>query len=65
MPAMVELTLSILLFSAGNETIGVVVFGLHEEGKIALSAAVALMLTTSLVALHLVTRVFTVREVVS
>jgi iron(III) transport system permease protein len=64
MPAMVELTLSILLFSAGNETIGVVVFGLHEEGKIALSAAVALMVTTALVALHLLTRVAAVREVV-
>ncbi len=63
MPAMVELTLSILLFSAGHETIGVVVFGLHEEGKIALSAAVAFLVTVALVGLHLLTRVFTVREV--
>ena len=63
-PAMAELTLSILLFSAGNETLGVVVFGLHEEGKIALSAAAALATTVALVALHLVTRVFTMREFV-
>ncbi|HXF83380.1 MAG TPA: iron ABC transporter permease [bacterium] len=63
-PAMVELTLSILLFSVGKETIGVVVFGLHEEGKIALSAAVAFVVTVLLVALHLLTRVAAVRELV-
>lgn len=63
-PAMVELTLSILLFSVGRETIGVVVFGLHEEGKIALSAAVAFVVTILLVGLHLLTRVVAVRELV-
>lgn len=63
-PAMVELTLSILLFSVGRETIGVVVFGLHEEGKIALSAAVAFVVTVLLVGLHLLTRVVAVRELV-
>jgi iron(III) transport system permease protein len=55
-PAMAELTLSILLFSAGHETLGVVIFGLHEEGKIALSAALALLTTMFLVGLHLLTR---------
>jgi len=55
-PAVAELTLSILLFSAGNETLGVVVFGLHDEGKIALSAALAVLVTTILVAINLVTR---------
>ncbi len=55
-PAMAELTLSILLFSVGNETLGVVIFGLHEEGKIALSAAVAFLITIFLVGLHLLTR---------
>jgi iron(III) transport system permease protein len=63
-PAMVELTLSILLYSVGRETIGVVIFGLHEEGKIALSAAAAFVVTVLLVGLHLLTRVATVRELV-
>lgn len=64
-PAAAELTLSILLYSVGNETLGVVVFGLHEEGKIALSAAAALLITVLLVVLHLITRVFTLRELVT
>ena len=55
-PAVAELTLSILLFSAGNETLGVVVFGLYDEGKIALSSALAVMVTTLLVAINLLTR---------
>lgn len=55
-PATAELTLSILLFSASHETLGVVIFGLHEEGKIALSAALALLTTMFLVGLHLLTR---------
>jgi iron(III) transport system permease protein len=63
-PAMAELTMSVLLYSAGNETLGVVVFGLHEEGKVALSAAAAFVITALLVVLHLLTRVFTLREVV-
>ncbi len=56
-PAVAELTLSILLFSVGNETLGVVVFGLHDEGKIALSAALAVMVTTLMVAINLLTRI--------
>lgn len=63
-PAMAELTMSVLLYSAGNETLGVVVFGLHEEGKVALSAAAAFVITTLLVVLHLLTRVFMLREAV-
>jgi iron(III) transport system permease protein len=57
-PAVAELTLSILLFSAGNETIGVVIFGLHDEGKIALSAALAVVVTTVLVAINLTAQRF-------
>lgn len=64
-PAIAELTLSILLFSVGNETLGVVIFGLHEEGKIALSAALAFLVTLCLVGLHLATRVVLRRELVS
>ena len=56
-PAVAELTLSILLFSVGHETIGVVVFGLHDEGKIALSAALAFLVTVMLVGLTLATKV--------
>ncbi|MGQ0568498.1 MAG: ABC transporter permease [Armatimonadota bacterium] len=55
-PSVAELTLSILLFSVGNETLGVVIFGLHDEGKIALSAALAVLVTTLLVAINLLTR---------
>jgi iron(III) transport system permease protein len=56
-PAVAELTLSILLFSVGHETIGVVIFGLHDEGKIALSAALAFLVTVLLVGINLLTRV--------
>ena len=41
----------------GHETIGVVVFGLHDEGKIALSAALAFLVTVMLVGLTLATKV--------
>ncbi len=55
-PAVAELTLSILLVSVGHETIGVVIFGLHEEGKIALSAAMAFLVTLLLVGINLASR---------
>lgn len=42
-PAITELTLSVLLWSAGNETIGVMVFNMHEEGKVLLSSALAVV----------------------
>jgi iron(III) transport system permease protein len=64
-PAVTELTLSILLFSVGNETLGVVVYGLHEEGKFALAAAAAFLVTVMLVVIHLAARVFTLRELVT
>lgn len=64
-PAVTELTLSILLFSVGNETLGVVVYGLHEEGKFALAAAAAFLATTMLVGIHLVARAFSGRELIA
>jgi iron(III) transport system permease protein len=64
-PAVTELTLSILLFSVGNETLGVVVYGLHEEGKFALAAAAAFVVTVMLVVIHLAARVFTLRELMT
>ncbi len=42
-PAVTELTLSVLLWSVGNETLGVMVFNMHEEGKVLLSAALAIV----------------------
>ncbi len=44
MPALGEITLSSLLWSVNNETIGVVVFSAQEEGKVALTAALAVLL---------------------
>lgn len=64
-PAVTELTLSILLFSVGNETLGVVIYGLHEEGKFALAAAGAFLVTTMLVGIHLVARAVSLRELVT
>lgn len=45
-PAITELTLSVLLWSAGNETLGVMVFNMHEEGKVLLSSALAVVVVT-------------------
>ncbi len=55
-PAVAELTLSILLFSVGHETLGVVVFGLNDEGKATLAAAMAMLVTVLLLGLNLATR---------
>ncbi len=43
-PCLAELTVSALLYSAGNETVGVAVFNLLESGIIAPAAALALVL---------------------
>lgn len=55
-PAVAELTLSILLFSVGHETLGVVVFGLNDEGKIALTAALAFLVTVLLLVINMLVR---------
>ena len=55
-PALTELTLSVLLWSAGNETIGVMAFNLHEEGKVLLSAALASVIVAVSLAGHLLAR---------
>jgi iron(III) transport system permease protein len=54
-PALTELTLSILLFSVGNETLGTVVYGLHQEGKILMTAALAFMVTMIVLTLNFIT----------
>ncbi len=44
-PSLAELTVSVLLASVGNETIGTAVFGLYEEGKVGMTAALSLLMT--------------------
>jgi iron(III) transport system permease protein len=56
MPCLRELTVSILLWSAGRETVGVMVFNLQESGHTTLSAALAMMMLAVLVAANIITR---------
>jgi len=55
-PALTELTLSVILWSAGNETIGVMAFNLHEEGKVLPSAALASLIVAVSLGAHLAAR---------
>ncbi len=55
-PALTELTLSVLLWSVGNETLGVMVFNMHEEGKILLSSALAVVVMVLALASNVVIR---------
>lgn len=59
MPALTELTLSALLFSPGNETLGQVVFGLNQEGQVNLTAALAFLITMGVLILHISIRLIT------
>jgi iron(III) transport system permease protein len=54
-----ELTVSALLWSAGNETLGVIVFNLDDGGYSVLAAAVAAVTVVVIVALMVVTATFT------
>ncbi len=56
MPALTELTMSALLFSPGNETLGQYVFSLNQEGQVNLTAALAFLVTLTVLGLHLVIR---------
>lgn len=56
MPVLRELTVSILLWSAGNETVGVMVFNLQESGHTTLCSALAIMMLAVLMAANAVTR---------
>lgn len=55
-PTLRELTVSILLWSAGNETIGVMVFNLQESGQEGPGAALALVMIALLVAANYAAR---------
>jgi iron(III) transport system permease protein len=59
MPCLAEITLSSLLWSVNNETIGVVVFSAQEEGKIVLTAALAVLLIVFVVLLNFFVRIIT------
>lgn len=56
MPSLRELTISILLWSAGHETIGVMVFNLQESGNTTASAALAVLMISVLLMANLLTR---------
>ena len=52
-PTISELSLSSLLWSVGNETIGTIVFSAKEEGRILLTAAIAIILIILVVFINL------------
>ncbi len=52
-PTISELSLSGLLWSVGNETVGTIVFSAKEEGRILLTAAIAIILIILVVAINL------------
>src|SRR5699024_6755189 len=56
MPALGEISLSALLWSVGNETIGVSVFTTQMEGKVTLTAALAILLLAFTIILNLIIR---------
>lgn len=56
MPTLRELTISILLWSAKNETIGVMVFNLQESGNNVASAALAVIMMLVLLLANIITR---------
>lgn len=56
MPALTELTLSILLISPRNETIGVTAFNMMQEGLITVASAYAVIITVLVVGLNVAFR---------
>ncbi len=58
-PSIRELTLSALLWSPRNETIGVMVFNLQEQGDSLGSAALALILVITVLLANIAVRIFT------
>lgn len=58
-PALGEITLSALLWSVKNETIGVIVFAMQEEGKVAMTAAMATILIGAVFLLNTIVRIVT------
>ena len=56
MPALTELTLSILLYSAGKETIGVTVYNMTQEGLILEASALAVIIIFTVLFLNIAIR---------
>ena len=56
MPCLRELTISVILWSVGNETIGVTVYNLQEQGSTCDSAALAMAMLTVLIAANFLTK---------
>lgn len=52
-PTLSEITLSGLLWSVGNETIGVIVYAAKEEGRVLLTASMAIVLMIMVVLMNL------------
>lgn len=52
MPALTELTLSILLYSPGNETVGVTAFNIMEEGLVPVAGAYAMTIVVMVLLLQ-------------
>ncbi len=59
MPSLRELTISVLLWSVGNETIGVSVFNLSEGGQMQYAAAMGVLLIVFIFTLNQITRKIT------
>ena len=58
-PTLAEVSLSSLLWSVGNETIGTVVYSAQEEGKVLRTAALAVVLIIIIVLINFIARVIT------
>jgi iron(III) transport system permease protein len=56
MPALTELTVSILLYSPRNETVGVTAFNVMQEGLVTVGSAYAMIIVIVVVALNIVVR---------
>lgn len=56
MPALTELTLSILLYSPGNETIGVTAYNIIQEGLLPVASALAVLITIGVLVIDLILR---------
>lgn len=58
MPALTELTLSILLYSPGNETVGVTAFNVMEEGLVPVAGAYAMAIVVIVLILQMLHGLF-------
>lgn len=62
MPALTELTLSILLYSPRNETIGVTAFNVMQEGLVTVAGAYAMIIVVVVVALNILLNMITAKR---